>query len=357
MASKFENLTEFPGVLFPHSHLPENTIKKILSFFGPLTIFQPWFMERPIFVSDPERFEAVRVVNPPENLKPGEEFKVLLAEFHTWIRHNQDKGYTEFLKATQETDLSEESTWEIRAMLRKMGGETSIPKENHSLRWHLILHLAQEVEEQRMEADSILSNLKEKDTPLKGIVEESEEIEGMFQDLPPFESESAVDEYHIRQVLEAWFALFGGYLKGDELLITANRHVMDYITELWKELTGEKGVTSIPTFQFKIPDLSHQTLENLVKIKKEYFNDGKFGDLKRHILDFGIKPTNKLSTVEKLSTEVEASCPWELAKGRLNIVLKYLYSTDDNKELDEDRVLPHLINKTIVLVERASHNE
>ena len=350
-------IRDLPAILFPHSHLPESTLKKVLSFFGPLTIFQPWFMERPIFGLETNGVNAVRVMYPPSELKPSKDFKALLSEYRYWIENNLDKGYTEFLKASQEVNLSENTTWEIRQMIRRTGRETSVPEEDPNLKWHLILHLAQDMEDQRLEADRMLKTLKEKDVLLKGIIEESEDVKGLVEDVPPFESEPILDERHLRQIFEAWFALFGGYLKGDELLVTSNRHVMEYVSDLWNESRFEDQAEGTPFIRFKYPDLSHHALEDLAEIKGRHFDDDRIRELKNLILDFGKNASHNLSKLKKLSKEVERSCPWGLSEGTFEIIVRHLPPFPDDEHHKTDSVWKNFMHKTIVLVESSSHHE
>jgi len=359
---------DLPAILFPHSYLPESILKKILSFFGPLTIFQPWFMERPIFGLKSNGSNAVQVMHPPSELKPGEDFRARLSEYRYWIENNLDKGYTEFLKASQEMDLTENTTWEIRQMLRQkeQGVRSTLLTKNscqecrsdpNTTKWHLVLHLAQDMEDQRLEAGRMLKALKEKDVPLRGIVEESEDVRSLLEDLPPFESEPIVDEKHLRQIFEAWFALFGGYLKGNELLATSNRHVMEYVSDLWKESRIEDQAEVGQFIRFKFPDLSHYPLKDLAETKRTDFNDDKIRELKNLILDFGKSAIKNLSKLQKLSKEVEKSCPRGLSEGTLEIMVKHLPPIADKDHLKTDSILKDFMNKTIVLVENASHHE
>jgi hypothetical protein len=351
-----EKVEDLPAILFPHAHLPESTVKQILSFLGPITIFRPWFLERPVFGSEADGANRIQVLHPPDNLKPGEKFRTRLSEYRQWIESNRDRGYTEFLQASQEMGLTENTTWEIRQMIRRGGRQTSAPRENPALKWHLILHLVQDLEDQRMEADQALKTLKEQEVPLKGIVEESGEMDNLLEDLPPFESEPIGDEYRFRQILEAWFALFGEYLNERSILVTSSRHVMAYVTDLWKEYQIEDQGEDIGTIRFKFPDLSQYTLEDLGEIKKKRLNDDKIRELKGLILKLGENVTNNLPRLEVLSKEVEASCPWELSGGVLNIVVKYFASFPQGNQTKMERVLRGLTNKTLFLVEDGSHH-
>jgi hypothetical protein len=326
-------------------------VKKILSFFEPITIFQPWFMERPVFGSGADEANAVEVLRPPEDLKPGEDFMIRLSEYRHWIEQNSDRGYTEFLQVSQENDLTENTTWEIRQMIRREGRQTSAPQEDPVLKWHLILHLAQDVEDQKMEADKALRALKKKEVPLKGTVEESGEMDTLLGDLAPFESEPIGDEYRLRQILEAWLALFGRYLNENALLLTCSRHVMDYVTDLWKESQNEDQGEDLASIRFKFPDLSQRSLGDLTETRKTRLNDDKMRELKALILDLGKNGANNVSRLEVLAKEVEASGPWEVSKGVLNIMVNYFAPLPQGGQKKMNRVLKQISNKTIILVE------
>jgi hypothetical protein len=355
--NKKQDIKELPAILFPHAYPPEPTVKKILSFFGPLTIFQPWFMQLPIFGSGANEANAVQVLRPPENLKPEKGFVTRLSEYRHWIEQNSDRGYTEFLQVNQDNDLTENTTWEIREMIRRGGRQTSAPQEDLALKWHLILHLAQDVEDQKLEADKALKALKEKDVPLKGIVEEAEDMESLLGDLSPFESEPLGDEYRLRQILEAWVALFGGYLKENDLLVTFSRQVMGYMAGLWEESRNKEHGEGLGSIRFRFPDLSQRSLEDLAEIKKTRLNDDKIRKLKAVLQHPGKNAANHVSRLEALARELEATCPWEISEGVLNIMVTYLPPIPESDQVLIHRILKGLKSKTLVLVEDKSHHE
>jgi hypothetical protein len=207
------------------------------------------------------------------------------------------------------------------------------------------------VEDQKREADKVLKALKEKDVPLKGIVEESEDVESLLGDLSPFESEPMGDKYRLRQILEAWVALFGGYLKENDLLVTSSRQVMGYVTDLWDEFHDEEKEEGLESIRFRFPDLSQRPLEGLAEIKETRLNDDRIKKLKALLLDPGKNRANHVSRLESLAKEVEASCPWGICEGVLNIMVTYLAPLPEKDQLKMDRVLKHLSHKTIILVE------
>ena len=239
-----------PVVLFPHSSLSEKEMIRILSSLGPLTIFQPWYMEPPSFALEGDYRDAVKILNPPSHMKPGDGFKGLLSEYKTWIKQHRDQSRAAFLKVGRGLESDGNATWEIREALRdtsRASDGTPRPfqqkRENQpALRSHLILHLARDMEEDRREADRMLLALKAKESPIKGLLGEVEATNPLT-DLSQSASDPQKMFYPAELVIEAWLALFGGYLNGEELLITFSRSVMDYASEaLDPKSSGEKKI-------------------------------------------------------------------------------------------------------------------
>ena len=153
-------LSDSSIILFPHTHLTAQNLKKLLDHFGRLTLCQPWFMDAPARFGAGDGVSHIHVVNPPADLKPEGDFKRLLAEYRLWIRQNQDKGYSVPLSAFHAMAFSEELPWKVRQMIRQMGDQSSPRPKDHRLKWHLILHLARESEESLVEAEEMLLKIK-----------------------------------------------------------------------------------------------------------------------------------------------------------------------------------------------------
>jgi len=216
-------------VLFPHSFVGEPELKRILSLFGGLIICQPWFMEDPRLCAENP---TVRVVHPPHDAKPGEDFKRLLSEYKAWISQNRDKGYTAFLALTRDRNFDEPNTWNIRQTLRHTGKTASAFPRDHILKWHLVLHLVREYEESRMEEEKLLTTLRGRSPLQEALGEESPPVD-LFRDFPSSESFLQEDR-HLRQVLEAWFGLFGKAIPNDGFLLTLDPLVFNHASELFE---------------------------------------------------------------------------------------------------------------------------
>jgi hypothetical protein len=178
---------------------------------------------------------SVHILFPPEDLKPRGDFNRLLSEYQLWIRHNYDRGYSEFLRAMQEMDLSENTSWEIRQTLRRMEKGVSIPNENHTLKWHLILHLARKIEEDQFEAEEMLNHLKKQKSPLEEALGEGSPVQGLLGDLSLTEPQALMGEYQLIQIFEAWIGLFGEYLPNYGPLISIDPQVMNFVIDIFEE--------------------------------------------------------------------------------------------------------------------------
>jgi hypothetical protein len=228
-------LNDLSVVLFPNCYITDKSLRKMLPTIERLTICQPWFMELPLSTLEGDEAPFIDILLPPDNMKPKEDFKRLLSEYQFWMRQNLDWGYAAFLRATKKTALSEDTQWEIRQMIRQTGQDTPVSQESQALKWHLILHLARAFEEDLMAADDILKQVKQQKSPLEEALGEEAQVQNMFDDLPQSETDLFVDEHHLQQVFEAWFGLFGEILPDHGILITLNRHVINYVKKIFDD--------------------------------------------------------------------------------------------------------------------------
>jgi len=342
----FQESHKLPAVLFPYAHLPESSLKKILSFFGPLTIFQPWYMDKKVFSSEKDVSALVHVLNPPVDLKPTERLRQILADFKNWIDVNPDKGYTAFLLAGGMDQGSEDSTWAIRKALRHGRDQNGEAKLSPVLKWHLVLHLAQEIEDDRQEAETLLGALREKDSLLKGTVEE-EGAENLFYDLPAFGKEAVMEENRLVQVYEAWFSLFGGLLKDHELLITTNQQIMAHVSGIWQEyVMGDEGTAEMGV-AFRLPDFSHLSLEDLLSMRGRALGSPVLDEVRKAIMAFWEDPKGGVTLLKKRAEEIEKAFPKGLGKGTLSVTMNYLKPGVPHKIKDLWR---EFSGKTLILV-------
>jgi len=231
------------AAIFPHASISEENLKKVLSLFEKVTLFQPWFMEKtPSFAGDSPH--TVQVVNPPERLKPGEHFRTLLAEYRQWVQGSRGIGLPAFLAFARER-FQNPAVYEIRGMIRTMGKPVEEDQTAQALQCHLTLHLAEELEEEQKTAQALLHAATRLDPPLRGAIE-GEDGPGLLGGAAGLERESFFTEDRLAQILDAWFCLFGEKVPDRVPLITTEPQVMQFLRETWEEFVYPEGLAEDP---------------------------------------------------------------------------------------------------------------
>ena len=333
------------AAIFPHACVSEVNLKEVLSLFERVILFQPWFMEkRPSLAEDLP--EIVQVLNPPERLKPGEDFKSLLAEYRQWIRLNKGKGFPAFL-AYGEDRFQDPRVYEIRGMIRDMGKSDGDEEKAKALQWHLTLHLAEELEEAQEGAQALFKAAGGLDSPLKGAIEE-EDLPGLLSDVPGMERESFFTEERLAQILDAWVSLHGENVPGRGPLVTLSPQVLQFLKETWEEFALESQGSGLPEFTFLSPDLSKSDRDEFRRRRETVLADTS---LSRSVADFCHDPGRGFPDPESQGGKPAR------ASGGLQWTLVYLLPTGKDKFRGKYRFMQHLSGKIIGLVKDAARDE
>jgi len=216
--------TDPKTILFPHSYLPGSLRERVLSSVTGLVICKPWHMDDKD--AEEERDGRMHVLRPPEDLRPPADFKRLLDEYRAWV--TQNPGYVFFPMPDQEG-----ATWDIRRSLRGNDLPAQRTLQETALHWHLILHLEKELEENRATADELLLRVKAQSSPLQEALGETGPQHGLLDDLPVSNPYADMDDRRIKQVLRAWFGLFGAFVPEDGTLLTLSPGVLTYAADLF----------------------------------------------------------------------------------------------------------------------------
>jgi hypothetical protein len=322
--------------LFPHAYLPEPAVKRLVFFLGPARIYQPWFLNPPGFF---KKFE-MDVFYPPEDLKPSGDFKAILSNYHSWAEQNLDRSIKETAKFSGKVIQNDNPTWEIRRLLKG----TAMPaqdmkREDLILKRHLLLHLASDMERQQGELMDMIDKLKEKTPVLAGALNEPDEAKGVFADAYDIRTPVLLDNPNLLSLLDAWFGLFSGYLKENDLLVTCSRPVMDYILSRWDErIQGGKTADS-PSFSFRLPDLS-----------SERYEAGEIMKIRELVLKFGEEPDRCMNELLLLTKKIVGAFLEESSKGILEFQLRKFSSTHGERPFETNDILRHVAGKTIILM-------
>ncbi len=213
-------------VLFPHTQLESGLLERLIEIFGSVTLCQPWFTEPTVLSKENG---DLKVLFPSEAMKPKEDFKHLLSEYQGWMMDHQGKNRTAPLPGRETGD----ETWAIRKAIRDVNKDADDPALQNTLKWHLVLHLARNLEEERVSAQDLLQRAAKSKSPLAEAMEKDEEIPDMFEDLPLAATYPYVTERHLNLIFEAWFGLFGSLIESDSELMTLDRQVFTYALDLF----------------------------------------------------------------------------------------------------------------------------
>ncbi len=214
--------------LFPHCSAPEIIWNKIPSSLFPVSICKPWYME-------PEERAGINVILPDKRLKPGKGFLELVKEYKKWV---QDQGREGALFALFQQDFLsyDESPRHIKAIIRGIKKENSDKEKILSINWHMILHLATELELSQYEIDRAVEDMKKRGSPLAGIVEGASQcLDSFFKDVPNSVEHPLLDEGVIAEVIKAWIRLFGSYVSKDSTLLTFSKKVFYFLKSEFEE--------------------------------------------------------------------------------------------------------------------------
>ena len=231
-------MTESPVILFPHTQITPPKLREAVSIFGRLTICQPWFSD-PLTMEEEELDPSlIRILYPSADVKPKGDFKRLIAEYRQWIRQDRGKSSQAFLRASSIVPPSEDTSWEIKARIRKGENEVSAPPVDHALKWHLTLHLAREIEENMLKSTEMLRQVKKKKSPVEDALEDASTLRGLFEDLSITGTEPLMESHLIVQIIDSWLGLFGEFLEGHGSLITFDSQVMEHVLETFESETA-----------------------------------------------------------------------------------------------------------------------
>ena len=328
-------MTDLPVLIFPHTHINGTDLKKLFPFFGPIAMCLPWFVEAPGPSAEEGDFPPVTVLYPRESVRPKNDFKRLLSEYQLWIQQNQDKGYASSLNFSTNMDPSEEPPWKIRQLIQNTGKNISDPDEHKAFKWHVILHLARQLEQNHSEADKLLDQVRLQKSPVDEALEEHSVSGNLLADLPGFEDYFSTHEHHLSQLIEAWIGLFGHYLTDYRFLVTFNPNVMDYLT----------GLTHPAEVRLSLPDMSGLSLKDLQEAK-EHPGCGSFGKaLKSLIQVVENQPGPQRDEIQKLLKKIESSLVPEPTSGHMNVTLRHIPRIPD-----DNGTLPAILSGKILIL-------
>lgn len=177
--------------------------------------------------------------------------RFLFSQWQELVRLYEDSGYLTYLKHGG-GQMECEPGWALMREIRTYGTGSGLDSQEERLKGHFLLHMAQELDQQRREIREDLLNLGkwEKDLARQMGVE-SEDEEGFPQGSLPSPEE---DDFLIPQRLKAWAELFSAWDEKEKVLLTTNKVAVEYLVERAMETKKERGhIGAFPLMELKMP--------------------------------------------------------------------------------------------------------
>jgi hypothetical protein len=325
-------------------------MKNIIFHFKPVQIYIPWYMDPPDYiVNDP----AMPYSYPPESLKPEERFGNILTECLNWVKQNNDKSHKEIIKSGYSNSSDDNSTWQIRQLLGDNIPSGSTFPEDNSVKWHLILHLAKEMETQLLEANRILHNLRHRPPLLDKSVETAVKTEYLLGDLYGFDQESTLNHTRLSRIIEAWFGLFGSLIPETAILLTSNSTIFNHILEQWKILLEDINISNLKSVSFRLlPPLSNSDSEKQKDINRGDIIEEKLEEIKNLIYSLGGAPLKNGEALDRLSMEYDTLLQEKSSPAFLQCTVKYLHPISRDIDPQINTYIKYFFGRTIILIEK-----
>ena len=298
-------------------------------------------------VNDP----AMPYSYPPESLKPEKRFGNILAECLNWVKQNHDKSHKEIIKSGYSNNSDDDSIWRIRQLLGNNIPSGSTFPEDNSVKWHLILHLAKEMETQLSEANRILHSLRHRPPLLDKSVETAVKTEDLLEDLYGFNQESTLNHTRLSRIIEAWFGLFGSLISETAILLTNNSSIFNHIHEQWKVLLEDKKISSLKSVSFRLLPLSNSDSKEKEVIKRGDIIEEKLEEIKNLIYSLGSTPVNNVEALDRLSMEYDTLLQEKSPPAFLQCTVKHLHPISVDVDPQINTYLKYFSGRTIILIE------
>lgn len=286
---------------------------EITQIFSPLNIYIPWGGTAPLYNDN----EKINTLYPPEELKPAAEIDMLLNECFNWAYEQGEKSRKEIIKTGRINPTSNESLRRIRSILAsRTAADTS--EKDMIIRWHMLLHLANRLDENRKEANMMLEGLKKKPSPLLNNADLTEKTKYPLENLTGIDADLLLSDKSTRQLLTAWYGLFNTYIEKGDLLLTVDRHIFEHLLQEGDLLYSSNSLRPQAIISFKIP-----VLKSPGNRDAESENKITVGDDIGNIAGSDKKYEDKISALSELAEKPGKS--GQLKPGDSHILISLLY--------------------------------
>ncbi|MGD9161082.1 MAG: hypothetical protein PVG39_21875 [Desulfobacteraceae bacterium] len=322
--------------LISYRHSGLSLLKEIVHFFSPIKLYVPWGGTVPEYTDDKE----ISASYPPEEFRPDADFNRLLDECFNWACEQGEKSRKEIIKTGHTNPISNESFRHIKTILADRISDTS--EKDMILRWHMLLHLANRLEENRNDANRMLEGLKKKPSPLFNNADLTENTRYPLENLRGIDPDFLINDTSIKFLLRAWHGLFNSLTDKDDMLLVIDRRIFDYLTGEWDISNNNTDLINSEIISFKSPPFKN--------ISDSVDNITIGGDI-RNIVTSDLKREEKITALKKLTSEFGSMFQTETGDNQINFSLLLFRPAEKSKEVEKDEFRKFLSGRALIFAE------
>ena len=322
--------------LISYRHSGLSLLKEIVPCFSPLKLYVPWGGITPEYADD----RQITASYPPEEFKPDADFNRLLDECFNWSYEQGEKSRKEIIKTGHTNPISIESVRHIKSILADRISDTS--EKDMILRWHMLLHLANRLEENRNDANRMLEDLKKKPSPLLNNADLTENTQYPLESLRGIDPEFLINDASTKLLLRAWHGLFHSLTDKDDVLLAVDRRIFDYLSDKWDILNNNTDLKNTEIISFKSP---------LFKGNTDLIDNITICDDIQNIVTSDLKREDKIAALRKLSSEFESMLQAETVDTQIHFSLLLFQPAENSKEVEKDELIKFLSGRALIFAE------
>ncbi len=327
--------------LISYAHSGLSQIREIAPYFSPLKIYVPWGG------TVPEHADGTEIIAsyPPEELKPDADMESILNECFNWANEQGETSRREIIKTGHINPTSDESLRHIKTILTsRISSDTR--ERDIIIKWHMLLHLANRLEENRKEANRMLEGLNKKPSPLLNNADLTEKTKYPLENLTGIDTELLLSDSNTKQLLKAWYGLFKSYIEKGDFLLTLDRHTFEHLFQEWDLLDSSNSLKTPGIISFKMPIVKRPAGNNAESIKKITISD----DI-RNILTSDIKQEDKIVSLKKLTAEFESMFQAKTEDNQILFSILLFQSPENCEGTKNDPFLNFLSGRALIFAE------
>jgi hypothetical protein len=236
------------------------------------------------------------------------------------------------LKYWDQINEEGESIWEIKSFLIKGGTNIRKPEEDLPLKWHMILHLALELNKQIQEVETTIEHLKRADQLLRGAVEDEKEIMGILRDIPLRGPDTIIPIDQLKRIIGACNGLFTEEMKNAKVFFVNDPKIAGQILEFITEFLLEDEEPPCDDMVLKWPDLSQLSFDDIIEARKLLFTQEPTKDLIRQIWEYPKTGQKHIEEIRKIINQLTEYIPDKFKSSIIEYHMRYLPHVKPNKD-------------------------